>query len=326
MSATHRRFARLRPLAALCLLAALAPRGSGVLAQAPVAPDADPVVLAAGDIAECGAPGASLTARLLAHQPGTILAVGDLAYPSGRAEDFARCYAPTWGRFKDRTYPVPGNHEYKTDDAAAYFAYWGQRAGPAGVTTRSGWRSLVPFWGDRSEAAGYYSFDLGAWHVVAVNSNIDFAPGSPQASWLQADLRRSTARCKLAFFHHPLFTSGEHSGEDDLRPLLRLLGEGGVSVALSGHDHDYERFVPVNADGRPDPARGVRVFVVGTGGAHLRPVPQERVHGSEVAHGGAWGVLKLVLHRDSYDWTFLPAQPTSFADEGRSPCAEAPRG
>lgn len=306
--------------AVLSLLAVLATGATGATAQTPIGPASDPVVLAAGDIGQCGLQGASLTAKVLSENPGTILAVGDLAYPSGRAEDFARCYGPTWGRFKDRTYPVPGNHEYKTDDAAAYFAYWGQRAGPAGVTTPSGWRSLIPFRGQRSESAGYYSFDLGAWHIVAVNSNIDISPGSPQAAWLQADLRRSAARCKLAFFHHPLFTSGEHNGQDDLSPLLRLLHEAGVSVAINGHDHDYERFAPMDAQGRPDPDRGVRVFVVGTGGARLRPLPPERTKGSEAGSGDAWGVLKLVLHQDGYDWKFLAAQPTRFLDEGQGSC------
>lgn len=283
-------------------------------------PGSDPVVLAAGDIADCGTRGASLTAKVLSETPGTILAVGDLAYPSGRPEDFTRCYQPTWGRFKDRTYPVPGNHEYKTDEAAGYFAYWGERAAPAGMATPSGSRSLATSSSRSRAAAGYYSFDVGAWHIVALNTNIDFSPDSPQATWLRADLRRSDALCKLAFFHHPIFTSGEHKGEDDLSPLLHLLNEGGVSVAISGHDHDYERFAPMDGQGRPDPD-GVRAFVAGTGGAHLRSLAAGRTKGSEVANDDAWGVLRLVLHKDSYDWDFLPAVPTRFVDVGQAACA-----
>jgi 3',5'-cyclic AMP phosphodiesterase CpdA len=261
----------------------------------------DPVVLAAGDIADCGQEGRLLTARLLDEETGAILAVGDLVYPSGTTKGFTNCYGPSWGRFRDRTYPVPGNHEYAVAGARPYYAWWGARAG---------------------SPTGYYSFDLGAWHLVALNSNLSGAEDAAQRAWLAEDLRRSPARCKLAFFHHPVFSSGFHGATGHLTPLLRALYTGRVTLALTGHDHHYERFAPLNVLGEVEPARGIRFFVVGTGGATLHSAIFD-VAGSEVRDAADWGVLKLTLHAADYDWTFLPAGKSGFHDAGHGSCVAA---
>jgi len=276
-----------------------------ILVRQPAARAAeDPVVLAAGDIADCNEEGRLLTARLLDEQPGTILAIGDLVYPSGTAKGFAACYAPSWGRFRDRTYPVPGNRDYAVAGARPYYAWWGARA---------------------QSPHGYYSFDLGAWHLVALNSNLIGAEEAAQRAWVAEDLRRSPARCKLAFFHHTVFSSGYHGATGRLTSLLRVLYAGRVSLALTGHDHHYERFAPLNVLGEVEATRGIRFFVVGTGGAQLYPAIFD-VRGSEARDAASWGVLKLDLHAEDYDWTFLPAGDNGFRDAGHGVCvAPAPR-
>ena len=279
-------------------------------------PEEAPVtVLAAGDVAWCPEgwwdrmwsrlrgedpePGAAATAALLDRLPGTVLALGDLVYPEGSAEDFRKCYEPTWGRHKERTRPTPGNHEYRSPDAAPYFAYWGERAGEPGK--------------------GYHSFDLGAWHIVALNSNVDARKGSAQERWLRADLAKTKARCILAYWHFAVFSSGKHGGLPDMLPLYTALYEAGASVVLSGHDHNYERFAPQNPRGRLDPERGIRSFVVGTGGAPLRP-GQEAAPNSEVFHARSWGVLRLELYEKGYTWAFIPGYEEGFTDSGSSQC------
>jgi hypothetical protein len=195
---------------------------------------------------------------------------------------------------------VPGKHEHRTDNARPYFAHWDERAGSPGE--------------------GCYSFDSGpAWRVVALNSSIDTSPGSAQVRWLREDLARSPARCKLAIFHHTVFTSGYHGRTISLDPLVRALYDGGVSVAITGHDHHYERFAPMGFLGRVDPERGIRFFVVGTGGAR-RYATIFDAEGSEVASSGAWGVLRLVLREGGYEWRFLPADGGSFRDAGAGTC------
>lgn len=287
---------------AACIISILVALGAATAAHA-----APAVLLAAGDIGECDdgpGHGPYRTAELVAKEPGTVLALGDLAYVEGTPEEFAACYQPTWGRFKDRTRPVPGNHEHETPGAAGYFGYWGERAGP-----------------DRK---GYYSFDLGGWHLVALDSDIADGPaGAAQARWLAADLAGSAARCKLAFFHHPLFSSGMHGDTPELGAIARLLHDARVSVVLSGHDHDYERFAPMDPAGRADPTRGLRSFVVGTGGAELRGFEAKR-EGSEARSSRAHGVLELVLRADGYDWAFLPVDGgPRFADSGTASCVPA---
>jgi len=265
----------------------------------------DPVVLAAGDIAQCPGRGAALTAQLLDGLAGIVLAVGDLAYERGTLDEFEHCYEPTWGALKARTFPVPGNHEYETPNAAGYFAYWKERAGPA-------WK-------------GYYSFDLGTWHLIALNSNLKSAAAAEQESWLRNDLATSPAHCVLAFWHHPMFSSGYNGQMPGTVPLYRVLYESGASVLITGHDHHYERFQPLAPNGIVDEPHGIRVFVVGTGGARLYPAPFPQP-ASVTRESGVWGILKLVLHADSYHWEFIPAGQSDFSDAGDGRCVERQAG
>ena len=258
-----------------------------------------PVVLIAGDVAQCDSVGAQRTSQIIQSLPYPVLAVGDLAYPDGSAQDFARCYAPHWGAFKERTYPAPGNHEYRTPGAAGYFDYFGARAGEAGK--------------------GYYSFNLGAWHIVSLNSNRELEPESAQLRWLEADLRQHRQRCVLAYWHHPRYSSGPHGPDTRLQALWALLYRHGVSVVVAGHDHIYERFAPMNEHGAHDPQRGLRAFVVGTGGAQHYAL-QQRLALSEVLQGTSWGVLKMTLQADRYAWEFLPVPGHTLRDAGSAQC------
>jgi 3',5'-cyclic AMP phosphodiesterase CpdA len=250
-------------------------------------------LLAAGDIATCGQDGDEKTAKLLDALPGTILALGDTVYERGTDEEYAKCYAPSWGRHRSRTRPVLGNHEYGTPGAAGYFRYFGARAGP--------------------RRAGYYSFRLGAWLVVVLNSNCGPAggcqTGSPQQRWLRSVLARSP-RCTVAAMHHPRFSSGLHGSDATLADLWRTLVRGRVDVVLAGHDHHYERFAQQG---------GARAFVVGTGGRTLYPILTERPR-SQVIHAGTHGLLELKLAADRYSWRFVPVAGSSFRDTGSTRC------
>jgi hypothetical protein len=282
-------------LAAVCA----APAGAQGRARPPAARDV--VVLAAGDIGDCNFPDDKATAALLDSIPGEVLALGDEAYPHGSAYDFGHCYEPTWGRHRARTHPTPGNHEYTDPAASAYFDYFGAAAGPRGK--------------------GWYSFDLGAWHVVALNSEVDASAGSAQERWLRDDLRAHPARCVLAFWHRARFSSGRHGSTAAVAPLWRDLQAAGAELVVQGHDHDYERFDPLDADGRRD-RHGPRSFVVGTGGAQRHgfgaPVP-----GSVVRTRDHAGVLKLTLRARSYAWEFIPVGGPRPADHGEGTCRQA---
>ncbi|MDH5563912.1 MAG: metallophosphoesterase [Nitrospirota bacterium] len=249
------------------------------------------------------------TASLLKGLKGWILALGDLGYPIGSSQSFNKCYDRAWGPLKDRTYPVPGNHEYNTKDAVPYFAYWGSRAGEAGK--------------------GYYSFDLSGWHLIALNSKLEKNDGgdtiSAQHVWLQQDLAATKAKCILAYWHHPVFSSGQHGGSQRMKNLLQTLYANGVSVVLKGHDHDYERFALQNAEGGLDPARGFRAFVVGTGGAPLRTL-ETRQKNSEFFQADTFGVLKLELYSDRYAWEFLPVGGNPPLDTGTGSCVLPKKG
>jgi acid phosphatase type 7 len=264
----------------------------------PVAPTEPAVFVGAGDIGNCELPGAEATAKLLDAIPGTVFAAGDNAYFQGTRQDYERCYAPTWGRHKQRTRPVPGNHEYETAGADGYFWYFGSAAAPA--------------------TSGFYSYDLGAWHIVALNSNIAMDARSDQLAWLRADLAENRSRCTLAYEHHPLFSSGPNGPTESVRPLWELLYAEGADVVISGHDHLYERFAPQDPVGRADMVRGIRQFVVGTGGSTLRTIVSLRPN-SEVRFS-TWGVLKLTLRSTSYDWEFVPVAGESFRDSGSDVC------
>jgi hypothetical protein len=277
---------------------------------APPAPPPPPangktaVVLAAGDIASCRSPGDEATAALVQATPAaSVLTLGDNAYESGSESEYASCYAPTWGQFLARTHPAVGNHEYLTPDASAYFSYFGAAAGPP----------------DK----GYYSFDVGAWHLVSLNSNCSRAggcgEGSPQLTWLRADLATHRTRCTLAFWHHPRFSSGEHGNQMQMAPIWQALYTAGADVVLSGHDHDYERFAPQDGNGGADAARGIREFVVGTGGKNHYPFSSPQPN-SEVRNDTTFGVIELTLRPTGYDWQFLPEAGKTFTDSGSGAC------
>jgi hypothetical protein len=269
----------------------------------PATPAAPATLVAAGDVASCDSSGDEATARLVDRIPGAVAALGDTAYPDGSTSDFDRCYAPSWGRFKDRTRPAPGNHEYQTRGAAGYFRYFGAAAG--------------------DPRRGYYSYDLGSWHIVVLNSNCWVAGcgrGSGQERWLRADLRASPRRCTLAYWHHPLFTSGaNHGPETTVRPLFQALYDHGAEVVLAGHNHNYERFAPQDPAGHSDPARGIRSFVVGTGGASHYQFGAVAAN-SEVRSADTFGVLRLTLGDGRYDWRFVPVAGRSFTDRGSGTC------
>jgi hypothetical protein len=270
----------------------------------PAPSQAEATLLAVGDIGSCDSTGDEATAALLRDVPGVLATLGDTAYPDGSTADFARCYAPAWGRYRDRTRPAVGNHEYQTAGARGYFGYFGAAAG--------------------DPSKGYYSYDLGTWHIVVVNSNCGAVggcgAGSAQERWLRCDPARGGRRCTLAYWHHPLFTSGAvHPGSTAMRPIFRALYDAGAEVVLTGHNHQYERFAPQTPSGRADPARGVREFVVGTGGAsHYRFGAIQP--NSQARDATTYGVLRLTLRPTGYDWRFLPAAGGHFTDAGSASC------
>jgi hypothetical protein len=280
---------------------------------------AEGILIGAGDIAKCGGrlAGAEATAKLLdqffaeftaapAEQEraqAAVFTLGDNAYERGTTRQFAECYDPTWGRHKQYTRPAVGNHEYQTRDARPYFNYFGEAAG--------------------DPRKGYYSYELGEWHVVVLNTvcvAVDgCAPGSPQYEWLVKDLKENPRPCTVAYMHHPLFSSGKHRGETEIRPLVEALYEAGVEVMIAGHEHDYERFAPQTPLGDFEPNRGIRQFVVGTGGRERRKFRRAAPH-SEVRDRSTYGVLKLSLHSGSYDWEFIPIEGGEFRDSGSQKC------
>ena len=263
----------------------------------------DPVILAAGDVAVCTTPHDELTANLLDTLEGTVLTLGDLAYENGTAEEFTNCYDPTWGRHKARTMPSPGNHEYNTPGAPGYYGYFGAAAG--------------------DPTKGYYSFDIGAWHLISLNSNCSAiggcGAGSAQEQWLRADLRAHPTACTLAYWHHPRFSSGNHGNNSSVTALYQALYDYGADVVLAGHDHHYERFGPQTPAGAADAAYGVRSWVVGTGGRALYPIGAPKPN-QEAINNTSYGVLSMTLHASSYDYSFLPAVGSSFTESGTASC------
>jgi hypothetical protein len=280
---------------------------------------ADPLVAAVGDIA-CDPQAPTFngglgtvdachmrqTASLITGaSPDAVLALGDVQYNSATLSEFRASYDPSWGPFKSITRPVPGNHEYGTRDAVDYFRYFGAAAG--------------------DPRKGYYSFNIGAWHVIGLNSNcsepgINCAPGFAQEGWLRSDLAAHRNRCTLAFWHHPMFSSGDHGNHPTVRPFFTALYERGADLVLVGHDHDYERFAPQTPDGALDTVSGIRQFVVGTGGRDLLSLRRTRKPNSEVGQDDTFGVLMLRLHPTSYDWEFVPEAGKTFRDSGTQNC------
>lgn len=259
------------------------------------------VLVGAGDIALCGSSADEATANILDAIPGTVFTLGDNAYPDGTDSDFARCYEPSWGRHRARTRPAPGNHEYHTAGAAPYFSYFGAAAGEPGK--------------------GYYSYDLGGWHIIVLNSQCSevggCGPGSPQYEWLKNDLATHQSPCTLAYWHHPLFSSGPHGNNPEVRPFWELLYAAGAEIVLNGHDHDYERFAPQDPSGNPAPD-GIVEFVVGTGGGNLYSFGTVKPN-SLVRNNTDHGVLKLTLRPDGYDWEFISVSGR-FSDSGTGAC------
>ena len=261
------------------------------------------MVLAAGDIASCSSTGDSETAAVLAGQTGTVLTLGDNEYENGTSTEFTNCYQPTWGAQKGRTKPSPGNHDYGTAGAAGYYGYFGAAAG--------------------DPAKGYYSYDLGNWHLVSLNSNcsvVSCAAGSAQEQWLRADLAATSKPCTVAYWHHPRYSSGtSHGSSTTVQPLWQALYDNNADLVLEGHEHNYERFAPMTATGTVDTTRGIRSFVAGTGGRSHYSFGTP-ITGSEVRNGTTFGVLKLTLHAATYDWQFLPVAGGTFTDSGTGAC------
>jgi Big-like domain-containing protein/calcineurin-like phosphoesterase family protein len=266
---------------------------------------ADPVLVGAGDIASCSSSGDEATATLLDGIAGTVVTLGDNAYDNGTSTEYTNCYGPSWGRHKARTRPSPGNHEYNTTNATGYYGYFGSAAG--------------------DPTKGYYSYDLGNWHIVVLNSNLSCAviacaAGSPQEQWLRADLAANSKPCTLAYWHHPRFNSGADHGNDvDVAPFWDALYDFNADVILNGHEHVYERFAPQTPGAVADPVRGIRQFTVGTGGRSHYTFGTIQPN-SEVRDALTYGVLKLTLHANSYDWQFVPVAGATFTDSGTGTC------
>ena len=261
------------------------------------------VVLAAGNIATCGRDGDEATAALLGSLEGTVFAAGDNLYPDNPGDSFETCYGPSWGRHRDRTYPVLGNHEYDTGTADPHFDFFGERAGPRGL--------------------GYYSLDLGDWHVIVLNSvadRISTERGGAQEAWLRHDLATArNTRCTLAIWHHPRFYQGPWNKNGNVTAFWDALVAAGADVVVNAHFHLYERYAPQDTDGNPDAENGMRQFTVGTGGRGLE-VQLEPAPNLEVRDNTSLGVLKLTLAPEHYRWEFVSVAGGTFSDSGSAAC------
>lgn len=251
-------------------------------------------LVGAGDISSCENNNDELTAQLLDVIPGTVFTTGDNVYNRGEPDEFATCYHPTWGRHRERTMPVPGNHDYGTAGASGYFEYF---------------NNIPP----------YYAYNLGSWRIYALNSEINVSDGGEQVTWLRADLTANPSQCVLAYWHQPRWSSSSAHGSDSkYQTLWEILYQAGAEVVITGHDHTYERFAEMNAFGDVS-SPGLREFVVGTGGNGLygfdAPLPA-----SEVRNNSTYGVLKLTLRAGGYDWEFIPVVGSTFTDFGSGNC------
>ncbi len=262
-----------------------------------------PVIVGAGDIARCDLLSDDATANLLDGIPGVVVTLGDNAYPDGTTTDFADCYGPSWGRHKARTRPNPGNRDYNTPGAAPYYAYFGAVANPSGGSGND---------------AGYYSFSLGGWHIVTLNTEVSTSANSSQMTWLRQELNGRRNQCVLAIWHKPYFGSTS-APSGSAEPLWRTVADSGAEVVLNGHGHIYERFAPMDANGNASPT-GVREFIVGTGGTGLGGFgtdPPNSVVRDKTTHG----VIRIVLYPNRYRWEFIPAPGFgSFTDSGSANC------
>ncbi len=271
-----------------------------------VSPNPPQIFIGAGDISSCSNTGDEATAKLLdANLEGTVFNIGDDAYDNGTTAEFA-CYNSTWGRHKARTRPGTGNHEYNSSGAAGYYQYFGAAAHPSSV----------------ADSAGFYSFDLGAWHIISLNSSVARSVNSKQDKFLAADLAAHPNQCTLAYFHHPLYSSGSSGGGQSIssmRPYWDRLYAAHADLVLNGHRHFYERMAPMKPDGSADPTNGIRTLIVGSGG-----IGGGNVSGafptSQVRNGDTFGVIKLYLYDDSYAWKFIPVAGKTFTDSGSTAC------
>ncbi len=300
------------PTGGPAMTATAAPSGYGPASTAPsdsaspsasASPAVVPVLVGAGDIGDCATRDDDGTSALLDGIAGTIFTAGDNAYESGTAEQFATCYDESWGRHKSRTRPAPGNHDWDSGTLVGYFGYFGAAA-------------------QGRDGDSWYSYDLGAWHVIVLDSEcarVDgCGPDSPQGRWLAADLAASRSVCTVSIWHKPRFSSGEHGNDPAVAPFWTALHAAGADVVINGHDHDYERFAPQDPDGNEDRIRGMREFVAGTGGIALRPFRQP-VANSELRVSVDHGVFKLTLRDRGYDWEFLPIT-SAVSDRGTASC------
>lgn len=274
------------------------------------------ILVGAGDISSCSSGGDGKTALLVenilkADATATAFVAGDNVYEDGSAAEYRDCYGPTWGRFKARTRPSLGNHEYDgVEQAKPSFDYFGDA-----------------LWGNSRARGGYYSFNLGdSWHVVVLNSNTGFVPaaaGSPQDKWLRADLAANSRPCIAAIWHHPRFFSSSDPASSlqrsGVKPFWQALYVAGADLVLNGHAHNYERFSPQTPDGASDPVKGIRQFIIGTGGKGVSAVVKLHPN-SQVTQGRTFGVLKLTLNPGSYAWEFVPEAGKTFTDAGRVDC------
>jgi acid phosphatase type 7 len=278
------------------------PAQEGATLQPSAAPAPPATLVGAGIIASCSTTGDEATAAILDTVPGTVFTTGDNVYPSGSLANFQTCYTPSWGRHKARTAPALGNHEYDTSPTAAdYFTYFGAAAG--------------------DPTKGYYSYTLGTWHVVVLNSLISMSAGSPQEQWLRADLAANPQQCTLAYWHHPRFSSGTtHGSTPATQPLWQALYDAHADVVLAGHEHNYERFAPQTPTGGADPVNGIREFVVGTGGGAGGYPFGTPLANSEVRLTGTNGVLRLTLGAGTYAWQFIPVAGKTATDAGTGSC------
>lgn len=277
------------PVTVIALLAGMLGPGTASVAAA------TNTLVGAGDISTCGSVGDTATANLVKGIPGTVFTAGDNVYNSGTSAEFANCYNPTWGAFKARTRPAPGNHDYGTAGATGYYAYFGVAAGPAGK--------------------GFYAYDLGQWRIYSLNSEII---STEELNWLENDLDVNPRPCVMAYWHHPLFSSGQHGNDASVKPLWDLLYAAGAELVITGHDHDYERFAPQTPAGAADASTGIREVVVGTGGAGERGFSSVQPN-SQVRNATSWGVVVLQLSDTGYTGTFRPASGT-FTDSFSGTC------
>ena len=260
------------------------------------------VMVGAGNIATCGSPDDQATASLIAALPNaTVFTLGDNAFPDGSLDVYNRCYSPSWGQFLSRTRAVLGNHDYQNGDANGSFDYFGDRVGPRGL--------------------GYYSYDVGSWHIIVLNDRGTSEIDAAQMTWLANDLATKNKPCTIAMWHVPLFLSSNNPGwtsNPGKKPVWDLLYNAGVELVLNGQQHNYERFMPMRPDGSVDAERGIRQFSVGTGGESVDTFSE--IHPNSEVRSATFGVLKLTLKRTGYDWQFLPVAGQSFSDSGSGSC------